>query len=167
MNFKEDNKYYIQSRFNNAILEEKQRLIKEGIEVPNVTISVKDYSNRIPWKPEKKYVKFYRGYLNEIKDSYGLNISEMGIIHTLSDYIGYENNLLCKKNGDPILKKDLCEILDLQHNAVDKHMKTLVSKGIFAKVKIKTSVNYYIDPRIAYRGNHIDRTLKKMFKIKF
>ncbi|WP_105618640.1 hypothetical protein [Vallitalea okinawensis] len=155
----------IQRRLSNAILREKKLLEQEGFDVPSFSVSVKDNYNKIDWKPYKYYNKSYGDYLNEIRDTYGLSMTEVGIIYTLSFYIGYENNLLTKASGDPILKKDLIEILELDKTTIDKYMNNLVAKGVFAKIKVRRSVNYYLDPRISYQGNRIDKTLLSMFHI--
>lgn len=158
------NAMLVRRRLSTAMLEEKKKLTEEGYEVPSTSLYVEG-DTRISWKPEKFFNKSYKCYINEIKHNYGLTMTEIGIIHTLSFYIGYENNSLCKPNGDPLLKKDLSNIIELGENAVDKHMANLVAKGVFAKVKVKRSVNYYLDPRIAYQGNRIERILLSMFNI--
>lgn len=154
----------IKRELSNALLERKKILEEKGYDVPNMSLSVQG-DTRITWKPEKYYNKNYKSYIEIIKRKYGLNMTEIGIIYTLSYYIGYEDNLLSKSNGDPLLKKDLAEILDMGHNAIDKYMNSLVSKGVFAKTKVKRSVNYYLDPRISYQGNRIDKTLLNLFNI--
>lgn len=154
----------IKRRLSNALLDEKKTLEDEGYIVPNTSLYVEG-DNRLTWKPEKYFNKSYKSYINEIKSEYGLTMTEIGIIYTLSYYIGYEDNLLSKSNGDPLFKKDLVDILQIGHNAVDKYMNLLISKGVFAKVKIKRSVNYYLDPRISYQGNRIDKTLLNLFHI--
>ena len=161
---KENHAIYIQRRLSNVVLDEKKKLESEGYEVPNTSLSVQG-DTRISWKPEKYFNKSYKAYINEIKDKYELNMTEIGIIYTLSFYIGFENNLLSHRNGNPLLKKDLSEILGLGQNATDKHIAGLVDKGVFCKVKVKRSVNYYLDPRISYQGNRIDQTLLCMFNI--
>lgn len=155
---------FIKRQLSNAILKEKKALEDQGYVIPNTSL-YGEGDNRITWKPEKYFNKSYKSYINEIKNKYGLTMTEVGIIYTLSYYIGYEDNLLSKANGDPLLKKDLVDILELGHNAVDKYMNSLISKGVFAKVKIKRSVNYYLDPRISYQGNRIDKTLLNLFHI--
>jgi DNA-binding MarR family transcriptional regulator len=158
------NAVLIQRRLSNAVLEEKKKLEYEGYEVPGTSIYVQG-DTRIKWQPEKYFNKNYKCYLNEIKKKYALSLTEIGIIYTLSFHVGYEDNMLSKSNGDPLLKKDLTEILGVAHNAVDKYMNALVTKGVLAKVKIKRSVNYYLNPRICYQGNRIDKTLLTMFNI--
>lgn len=158
------NAIIIHRRLSNAMMEEKKKLETEGFQVPNTSLYVEG-DTRISWQPQKYFNKNYKCYLNEIKKTYGLTLTEIGIIYTLSFHIGYEDNLLSKSNGDPLLKKDLGKILELAHNAVDKYMNSLITKGVLAKVKVKKAVNYYLDPRISYQGNRIDKTLLTMFNI--
>ncbi len=155
---------FVHQRLSHALVEEKRRLEKEGYEVPGTTLSVRG-DDRLFWQPEKYFSKTYGQYLRYIQEHEGLNVTEMGIIFILMQRIGYENNLLVKDNGEPIVKKDLEAILHLGQNAVDKHMAALVRKGVLAKVKVKRSVHYYLDPRIAYQGNRIDATLLSLFRI--
>lgn len=162
---KERNAIAIHRRIANVLLEEKKRMENEGIEVPAINVYVKG-NGRIPWKPEKYFNKHFKSYLQQIKKMHGLSITEIGIITVLSYYITYENNLITKEDGTPMIKKDLEEVLGIRQNAVDKYMASLVKKGVFASVKVKRNVNYYLDPRIAYQGNRIDSTLLSMFQIK-
>ncbi len=152
----------IQARLSHAVLKESQQLEHEGIAVPSFSLSVKG-DNREVWKPEKYFVKSYFGLLDAIANEFGLSIEERGIISLLSGYLYFESNLLCK-DGKPLQRKDLEKILGKGHNAVDKYMKTLVEKGILAKVKVKNSVHYYMNPYVCYMGNRIDKTLLDMFK---
>ncbi|WIF94466.1 hypothetical protein [Caminicella sporogenes] len=153
---------FIRNRLSHAVLEEKKRLEREGYFVPNTTLYVQG-DTRQKFEPEKHFTKSFKNKIDEIKKEFGLTLTEMGIIYTLSFYINYEDNLLCHSNGNPLCKKDLQEILDLAHNAVDKYMNFLVKKGVLAKVKVKRSVNYYMNPYIFYKGNRIDNTLLNMF----
>ncbi|MCT4508649.1 MAG: hypothetical protein N4A48_07790 [Tepidibacter sp.] len=112
----------------------------------------------------KIFYQIYPSLIDDIKTNDGLSLTELGIISALSTHIGYEDNLLCKSNGNPLRKKDLSEILEIGHNAVDKYMSSLVKKGVLAKVKVKRSVHYYMNPHIYFKGNRIDNTLLNMFK---
>jgi hypothetical protein len=159
------NAIVVHNRLANAILEEKKRMEREGMEVPLFSIYVKG-DTRHPWKPEKYFNKNFKSYIEQIKKTYGLSVTEMGIISILSYHITYENNLITNEDGTPMIKKDLEKVLGIRQNAVDKYMAALVKKGAFASVKVKRSVNYYLDPRIAYQGNKIDSTLLSMFHIK-
>lgn len=160
---KERQAKFIQARLNNAVLTEKERLEDEGYEVPSTSLSVKG-DNREVWRPEKYFAKFYMGLLDTIAEEYGLSIEEYGIILLLSKYLNFESNLLCDEKGNPLRRKDLEEILGCGHNAVDKYMKLLVEKGVFAKTKVKNSTHYYMNPYIFYMGNRIDNTLVSIFK---
>ncbi len=160
---KERQAKFIQARLNNAVLTERERLEDEGYEVPSTSLSVKG-DTREHWKPEKYFAKFYMGLLDDIAENFGLSLEEYGIILLLSKYLNFESNLLCDEKGNPLRRKDLEEILDRGHNAVDKYMKNLVDKGVFAKVKVKNSVHYYMNPYIFYMGNRIDNTLLSIFK---
>ncbi|MBN7575386.1 hypothetical protein C1H57_08190 [Clostridium sp. 2-1] len=155
----------VHNRLANAILEEKKKMEREGMEVPLFSISVKG-DTRHPWTPEKYFNKNFKSYIQQIKKTYGLSVAEMGIISILSYHITYENNLITNEDGTPMIKKDLETVLGIRQNAVDKYMASLVKKGVFASVKVKRSVNYYLDPRIAYQGNRIDSTLLSMFHIR-
>lgn len=161
---KTQNALFIQRRLSSAMINEKKKLEEEGCEVPNTTLYV-EADTRMIWSPEKYFNKNYSKYMEEIKAKYGLTVTEIGIIYTLSFYISYENNLLSLPNGNPLRKVDLPMILDLGENAVDKYMAGLVQKGVLAKVKVRRSVNYYLNPRICYQGNRIDKTLLTMFHI--
>lgn len=161
---KKRNAMLVQSRLANAVLEEKKKMESEGVKVPPISISVKG-DDRLIWKPEKYYNKTFRSYIEQIRRTQKLTITEIGIIYTLSQYITYESNLIVKKSGEAIIKKDLEGILEMRQNAIDKHMAALIRKGVFASVKVKRSVNYYLDPRIAYQGNRIDATLLSIFHI--
>jgi DNA-binding MarR family transcriptional regulator len=158
------NAMVVHNRIANAVLDEKKRMENEGMVVPSVTVSVKG-DDRLLWKPEKYFNKTFKSYIELIRKKYGLSVNELGIIYLLSQCITYESNLIVNTSGDPMIKKDLEEILGIGQNAVDKHMATLIKKGVFSSVKIKRSVNYYLDPRIAYQGNRIDFTLLTMFHI--
>ncbi|SHJ92749.1 hypothetical protein [Paramaledivibacter caminithermalis] len=158
---KQDN-LFVQRRLAGAVAREKERLEKEGHEVPHASIYV-GVDTREKFDPEKKFTKSFHSKLNDIRNEFGLSTAEMGVIFTLSFHIGYEDNLLYHENGTPLKKRDLYKILDLAHNAVDKYINSLVDKGILAKVKVKRSVNYYLNPYIFYRGNRIDNTLLNMF----
>lgn len=162
---KKRNAITVHNRLANAVLEEKKRMEKEGLEVPPVTISVKG-DDRPLWQPEKYFNKNFKSYLEQIRKVHGLSVTEIGIIFILSQHITYENNLITNTDGTPVIKKDLEKILGIRQNAVDKHMAALIKKGVFASVKVRKSVNYYLDPRIAYQGNRIDTTLLSMFHIK-
>lgn len=152
----------IQGRLNEALLKEKKKLESEGFDIPLMSLSIKE-NNKQKFEPEKKFTKLYSGKLEEIENDLGLSSAEKHIIFTLSRYIGYEDNLLYHPNGNPIKKKDLEKILGYGHNAIDKHIKSLVEKGVLAKVIVKRSANYYMNPYIAYRGSGIDSTLLNMF----
>lgn len=162
---KKRNATMIHNRLANALLEEKKRMEKEGMDVPSISISVRG-DDRPLWKPEKYFNKNFKSFIEEIKKIHGLSINEIGIIFTLSQYITYENNLIMNNDGTPMIKKDLEAVLGIRQNAVDKYMVALIKKGVFASVKVKRSVNYYLDPRVAYQGNRIDITLLSMFHIK-
>ncbi|MBU3190314.1 hypothetical protein K9O30_01710 [Clostridium bowmanii] len=156
------NAILVHQRLANAALREKKIMESEGIIVPGISISVKSADNP-PWNPDKYFIKSYTSCIEEVKKEYGLTIAEMGIIYMLSSYIDYENNLISNHDGTPIIKKDLEAILGLGQNAVVKHIASLVSKDIIVSSKNKRSVNYYLNPRIFYMGNRIDRTLLSMF----
>ncbi|MCT4507147.1 MAG: hypothetical protein N4A48_00010 [Tepidibacter sp.] len=153
---------FVQSRLNDALEKEKKQLEKEGYEIPNTFISVQGDTRKL-WNPEKYFIKFYQSLINDIKANFGLNMTELGIILTLCNHIRYEDNLLYSSNGNALKKKDLCKILEIGHNAVDKYISSLVKKGVIATVKVKRSVNYYMNPYIFYQGNRIDNTLLNMF----
>lgn len=158
---KRDN-LFIHRRLADAVAKERDKLEQEGHSVPSTSIYV-DADARPRFEPEKKFTKSFHSKLQNIRNEFSLSTMEMGIIFTLSFHIGYEDNLLCHDNGTPLKKKDLSKILDLAHNAIDKYMASLVDKGILAKVKVKRSVNYYLNPYIFYRGSRIDNTLLNMF----
>jgi hypothetical protein len=158
------NAILVQQRLASVTLREKKIMESEGIYVPAISISVKSSDNPL-WKPEKYFIKSYSSYLEEIKKEYGLTTTEMGIIYTLSLYINYETNLIANSDGTPMIKKDLELTLGLGVNAIDKHIAALVRKEVFASVKIKRSVNFYLNPRIAYKGNRIDPTLLSIFHL--
>lgn len=158
------NAVIIQSRVSKAIQKEILSIEKEGYEVPSISVSVKG-DIREEWKPEKCYVKNYGNFINYIEDTHGLSITEKGIIFELSRYITFESNLLVTKKGLPLNRKDLETILQLSHNAIEKHINVLVAKSILAKVKVGRNVQYYINPNVAYMGNRIDVTLKELFNI--
>lgn len=162
---KTQNAVTVQRRISNALMREKRKLEEEGLDVPSISVSLKGYEKPL-WKPEKYYNKNFKAHIEEVKRMHGLSVTEIGIIYTLSQYITYENNLLTNADGIPMMKKDLEEVLGIGQNAVDKYMAALVRKGVFASVKIKRSMNYYLDPRIAYQGNRIDATLLSLFHIK-
>lgn len=153
---------FIQERLANTLAKECAKLQGKGYDVPNVSLSVKG-DTRPKFEPEKKFTKSFHSELNDIRNEFGLNTMEMGIIYTLLFHIRYEDNMLYHDNSTPLKKKDLCEILDLGHNAIDKYIASLVTKGVLAKVNVKRSVNYYLNPYICYRGSRIDNTLLGMF----
>lgn len=156
------NSILIQSRIANAVSEERKKLEEEGYDVPNTMLYVQG-DTREKFEPEKSFTKSFNKKLEEIESIYGFDLTEKGIIYTLSSYINYEDNLLCHPNGNPLYRKDLEKVLSLGHNAVDKYMSSLIKKGVFAKVLIKRSVHYYMNPFIFYKGNRIDNTLLNMF----
>jgi biotin operon repressor len=162
---KTQNAVTVRRRIANALMREKRRLEEEGLDVPSISVSLNGYEKPL-WKPEKYYNKNFKSHIEQVKRIYGLSVTEIGIIYTLSQYITYENNLITNTDGTPMMKKDLEEVLGIGQNAVDKYMAALVRKGVFASVKVMRSVNYYLDPRIAYQGNRIDATLLSMFHIK-
>lgn len=147
---KKRNSTVVHSRIINAAMKEKRMLENEGIEVPSFSIYVKG-DDRPLWKPEKYFNKNFKSYLQQIKKVHGLSVTEIGIITILSYHITYENNLITNTDGTPMIKKDLESVLGIGQNAVDKYMPSLVKKGVFASVKIKRSVNYYLNPQIAYQ----------------
>jgi len=161
---KSKNAILIHSRLANALSDERKKMEKEGLIVPSISISVQG-DTRPVWHPYKYYNKSFRTYIEQLRNEYGLSITEIGIITILSYHITYENNLITNINGTPMIKKDLESILGLRQNAVDKYMSLLVRKGVFASVKVKRSVNYYLDPRISYMGTRIDATLLSLFHI--
>lgn len=159
------NAIIIQSRISKAIQEEAQLMENEGFEVPSFSVSVKG-DTRMEWKPERFYVKVFRDYINFIEDNIGLTTVEKGIIFELSKYITYESNLLVTPKGIPLNRKDLEVILGIGHNSVDKYINSLADKSIIAKVKVGRSIQFYLNPRIAYMGNRIDNALVQTFDIK-
>ena len=155
-----------QRRIGDAALKEKKKLEAEGFDVDALSISVSVLGDNRPlWKPEKYFVKVFKSYIKKINTNYGLSTTEMGIIYTLSNYINYENNLITNSDGTPMIKKDLTLILGLGVNAIDKHIAALVKKGVLTSAKIKRSVNYYLNPMIAYQGKRIDPTLLTLFHL--
>jgi DNA-binding MarR family transcriptional regulator len=162
---KERNAVAIHRRIANVLSEEKRRMENEGLKVPSISVYVKG-DDRPLWKPEKYFNKNFKSYLQQIKRIHGLSVTEIGIITILSYHITYENNLITNEDGTPMIKKDLEEVLGIRQNAIDKYLAALVKKGAFASVKVKRSVNYYLNPRITYQGNRIDSTLLSMFHIR-
>lgn len=159
---KKKNYLLIQRELAGTMAKQIEFLEKRGYDVPRVGFCMYTDS-RSKFEPKKKFSKSFASRIEDVKREFGLNLTEMGIIYTLSFHIRYEDNLLYNDNGTPAKKKDLSKILDLAHNAVDKYMASLVDKGVLAKVKVKRSVNYYLNPYIFYRGNRIDDTLLNMF----
>lgn len=162
---KTKNAVIVQSRINKAIQQEALLMEQQGFEVPSFSVSVKG-DTRMDWKPEKLYVKVFHEYINLIEETVGLTVIEKGIIFDLSKYITYESNLLVTPKGIPLNRKDLENILGISHTAVDKYIRNLTDKSIIAKVKVGRSVQFYLNPRIAYMGNKIDNSLIQLFDVK-
>tara|TARA_Y100000588_G_C14247590_1_gene922083 strand:+ start:1689 stop:2201 length:513 start_codon:yes stop_codon:yes gene_type:complete len=156
------NNHNVRNLVNHHLGSYLEQLQEEGYSIPALTVSFKDPSRK-QFNTSEKYVKFFEDYLDKIKSSYGLSLTEQGIITTLIKYIGFEDNLLRHPNSIPIKRKDMEDILGLAHNAVDKHLDNLVKKGILAKNKVKRSTHFYLNPYVAYKGKYIDKTLLDMF----
>lgn len=153
----------IHKKLTEALSEASNQLKEDGIHVPSLSLSVKDDTTE-EFKPKVSFVKQYLDHIDYIEDIYGLNLTEKGIIMTLTKYISYQNNHLCHEDGTPLKRKDLEGILDLAHSAVDKYMASLIRKGVLAKVTVKRSSNYYLNPHTCYMGKYIDKTLLSMFR---
>ncbi len=81
----------IQSQINYAVQSVIKDLEIDGYVVPSVTVSVKGDTREV-WSPEKHFIKIYYHYINFIESTYGLSITEKGIIYELTKYIDYESN---------------------------------------------------------------------------
>lgn len=153
----------IRSRISADLMKSIEQLNREGHDVPSVYFKINS-DDAIIFNRGIKYTKTFDIYLSKIEKKYGLNLTEKGIINTLIKYIAYEDNLLRHPTGLLLKRKDMEEILGIGHNAIDKHLSNLVKKGVLAKVTVKRTNQYYLNPYIAYRGKYIDKTLLNMFK---
>ncbi len=153
----------IRDRINMALINSIEELKEEGLEVPSLSLSIQN-ENIIRFNRSETFIKVFDTYLNKVDTTYGLSLAEKGIISTLISHISYQDNLLRHSSGMALRRKDLEDVLGLAHNAVDKHLSSLIKKGVLAKVTVKRSNLYYMNPYVAYKGNYIDRTLLNMFK---
>ena len=93
-----------------------------------------------------------------------LNSAEKTFLFSVIPYIGYEDGLVKKRNGDNINNKDLIEITGLSKPTLIKTIKSLIDKKILYKHEVGRQNQYFINPWIFGRGKRIKIDLKRMFK---
>lgn len=94
-----------------------------------------------------------------------LDSSERTFLFSIMSFIGYEEGILKKRNGEIISSKDLLEISNLSKPTLNKVIKRLEMKKILYKKEEKGKQNqYFINPWIFSRGKRIKTELKDMFK---
>ncbi len=72
-------------------------------------------------------------------------------------------NLLINNKGLALNRKDLNSILKLGNNAIDINLALIVDKGVIAKIKVGRSIQYYMNPKVAYKGSKISNSLIELF----
>lgn len=148
---------YIRNKIGSKMLECKEELKNEGIEMPNASFSV-DSMNKVKLNPKDKFIKLFTNNINLID----LSIMEKGILTELTKYLNYEDTLLSYE-GAPIKKRDFYTLLDLGKNAIDKYISQLIKKNVLFKCKCGRNTMYHMNPNIYYKGIYIDNSLLNIF----
>lgn len=132
----------------------------------NISVSIKN-NTTIPWKNNKKeqslFVKVYYNEIDYVRSHFGLTMTEMGFLLSLTPYLLYEYNLLVDKNGNPINQKTLMELLGYGKTAISKMINSLERKKCLIRIWYERETYFIINPFIMLCGTTVDKRLPELF----
>lgn len=133
----------------------------------NISVSIKN-NTTVPWKNNKKeqslFTKVYYNEIEYVKSHFGLTMTEMGFLFSLTPYLLYENNLLVDKNGNPINQKTLMRLLGYGKTAISKMINSLEDKKCLVRIWKNKETYFIINPYLMWCGVNIDKRLTELFK---
>lgn len=123
---------------------------------------------------DKTFVKIYDDAIPVLQKR--LTPPEFKLVICLASYVNFEDCIIRKNtriNADPLSLKDICTMFDYKYDYGRKIIRSLINKGIIAKVNVGSiyeeysqdnSEVYLINPFIYFRGVNVNRTVVEIFK---
>ena len=132
----------------------------------NICVSIKN-NTTIPWKNNKKeqslFAKVYYNEIEYVKSHFGLTMTEMGFLFSLTPYLLYEYNLLVDKDGNPINQKTLMKLLGYGKTAISKMINSLERKKCLIRIWYERETYFIVNPFIMLCGTTVDKRLPELF----
>jgi len=93
-----------------------------------------------------------------------LSQAEKAFLFSVVPCVSYDDCHLQTHDGKDVGTEDLVEITKLSRGLVYETIRTLIQKDILYRGKNSKNRQYFVNPWIFCRGNHINKVLKTMFK---
>ena len=125
----------------------------------SITSYVKDTS-LTKWKSNPKckndyFVKIFYNEIKYAKETYGVTNSEVSFLYEISEYLGWETNLLIDDDGLPMNQKLLINKTGMDRKKVYRATKSLEDKKCLIRVWDGKDVYYIINPNLMFKGQMI------------
>jgi DNA-binding MarR family transcriptional regulator len=114
-----------------------------------------------------KFVKIFDKEVKMLLKNKIINLKEFGFLTYLGmTFTSFEDNILKNTDGSICTQTDIIESSGLSRSVVSPMMKKLVEKNLIYEVNhadAHRAKAYYLNPLVFYRGNKIDKKIKKIF----
>lgn len=111
--------------------------------------------------PFKKFVKLNTDEISIL--AYELNKYDFAFLIAISKYVGYCDNCVKNRRGNPMSIDEIAEILNMPRSTVYKSINRLMEENILCKAKT-SEFQLYVCPYILCKGNRANKVLQTMFR---
>ena len=113
---------------------------------------------------EEKKVIVNTGELQALMEHGLLSLQERGALLALTRFLSLDTNILVRREGEPLVLKDIAEICGLSQRSTESLLDGLIEKELLASVECGEYEPFYLlNPWIAVRTTSVDATLLTVF----
>lgn len=145
----------------------KDHLDSYGLHIEGVELQffVKDTS-KVKWKSNSKFTKLFDTELINIMSKNTITVEMLGLLTLLTPYLNYEDNSLINKDGSYMNQHDIMKLTGWSKKKVNQLLTVLIDNEIVyteKQTEDKRKNKYSINPNLFYKGQKIDKDIKKYY----
>jgi DNA-binding MarR family transcriptional regulator len=146
---------------------------EQGLDPDSLGISYKvsvTYNFKTNWKKGHAFIKLFKVEMGKLmKNKETFNIEVLGFITLLTQYLGYEDNILYNDKNDYLNQSDIMDLTGWSRRRVSNMINLLIDNEViyqYPHEKDKRKHKYYFNPNIAFKGSEIDVEAFRFFNKK-
>lgn len=145
----------------------KDYLDSNDIEIDDISLRffVTDTS-KVKWKPNSKFVKLFISEMEKLMKNKTITVEMLGFLTLLTPYLNYEDSCLINKDETPMSQNDIIKLTGWGRNKVSQTIKALIELEVIYEQKQendKRRSKYYLNPNLFFKGQKIDKEVKKYY----
>lgn len=145
----------------------KDYLDSNDIEIDDISLRffVTDTS-KVKWKPNSKFVKLFISEMEKLMKNKTITVEMLGFLTLLTPYLNYEDSCLINKDETPMSQNDIIKLTGWGRNKVSQTIKALIELEVIYEQKQENDrrrSKYYLNPNLFFKGQKIDKEVKKYY----